>query len=153
MVAPAAVPGLGRAPNRLRWGRAGLRLGWWALASLGTFWILWPAMWTVPGQAVGSIVGLSLQYASAPGDATAAFFQGEIGHDFGAAFYPLTILYRTTPLALVGALLAVGALCFRPTAGGPTTPAWWTIPVIRHVAPRRDVGFTVLPGRGCCSWA
>jgi hypothetical protein len=65
-LAPAAVPGLGRAPTRLRWGRAGQRLGWWALASLGTFCVLWPAMWTVPGQAVGSIVGLSLQYASAP---------------------------------------------------------------------------------------
>ena len=80
-------------------------------------------MWVVPGQAVGSIVGLSLQYATAPGDATAAFFQGEAGHDFGAAFYALTILFRTTPLALLGALLAFVDLFVRPAASdGPPDP-------------------------------
>ncbi len=133
-LAPAfrAAPAL---PRAARWRHAGRDLGLCALAAAATYFLLWPAMWVVPARVVGSVIGLSLEYASAPGDATAAFFQGETGHAFGAAFYPLTILYRTTPLALLGAALAlVGLIGRRPADAAATCRRRATLALLFYVA-------------------
>ncbi|MFH1084874.1 MAG: hypothetical protein V1772_03835 [Chloroflexota bacterium] len=82
-------------------------LALWAGGAALAFVLLWPAMWVRPLEALGSVLGLSLQYATAPGDATATFFRGRMGAAVGAGFYPVTMFFRATPLALVG--LAVAA--------------------------------------------
>ncbi len=82
----------------------------WAAAAAGAFVALWPAMWVAPLAAARAMLGLSLQYATSPGDATAAFFRGQAGGDPGAAFYLLAMLFRTTPLVVAGVLLAIVGL-------------------------------------------
>lgn len=67
---------------------------------------LWPALWVIPGQALRAVAGLSLQYAAQEAEATATFFRGQASPQVGAAFYPLALWFRATPLTLVGALLA-----------------------------------------------
>jgi hypothetical protein len=80
-----------------------------ALAGL-TFILFWPAMWIAPIESLAVIFGKALNYA-AEGHNSPVFFngqiypQGKIG--FLTAFYPLTYLWRTSPLVLIG-LLAAG---------------------------------------------
>jgi len=50
-----------------------------------------------PVETLGGVLGLSLEYATDPGDATASFFRGALTDDPGAAFYPVALLYRATP--------------------------------------------------------
>jgi hypothetical protein len=71
------------------------------------FFLLWPAMWVSPLETIKQIVGLSLEYATDPGDATASFFRGQIVSDLGPAFYLTNIFFRITPLVLVGGALTV----------------------------------------------
>jgi hypothetical protein len=78
---------------------------WGAVAWLTVF-LLWPAMWVNPLEALESMFGLSLQYAT-EGHGKGNFLLGQITSDPGPLFYPLNWLLRTTPLTLVG-LLAWG---------------------------------------------
>ncbi len=79
----------------------------WGSLAVAAFVLAWPAMWVAPVQTLSGVLGLSLEYATAPGDATASFFRGALTDDPGAAFYPVALLYRTTPLVLMGVILAV----------------------------------------------
>ncbi len=79
----------------------------WGGLAIVAFALAWPAMWVAPVETLGGVLGLSLEYATDPGDATASFFRGALTDDPGAAFYPVALLYRATPLALVGVVLAV----------------------------------------------
>ena len=93
---------------RAKWTReALLRMALWALCAIFGFCILWPAMWVQPLRTLHSVVGLSIEYATAPGDATASFFRGESTQALGLGFYLTTILFRATPLTLLGLLAAV----------------------------------------------
>ncbi|MBC7234732.1 MAG: hypothetical protein H5T69_02740, partial [Chloroflexi bacterium] len=82
----------------------------WGLVAAGAFALLWPAMWSAPLRALRTMVGLSLEYATSPGDATAAFFRGQPVTDAGPLFYPTVLLFRTMPLTVVGLVLAPVAL-------------------------------------------
>jgi len=90
-------------------------LALWSAVAITAFVALWPAMWAAPLSTLQGIIGLSLEYATQPGDATSSFFRDGVLVEPGAAFYPTAIFFRTTPLVLVGCLLAlVGGLIRTP---------------------------------------
>jgi hypothetical protein len=79
---------------------------WFGIAAL-TFVALWPAMWVVPLETLEMVFFVGSKYATG-GHAKGNFFAGEISQDPGFLFYPVTWLFRITPLVIVGVLLAVG---------------------------------------------
>lgn len=93
---------------------------WGALACV-VLLLLWPAMWVTPLQALRAVVGLSLEYAADPGDATAGFFRGQASTALPLTFYPTTMLFRTTPLVLIGVVLSLLGLLWeeREAQGAP----------------------------------
>ncbi len=130
---------------RAFWSRAyvqGSNLGtttWFLLASLGiwliiaaaTFCLLWPAMWVDPLGSLREVLSAANAYAE-EGHADPIFFNGTIYNgDPGFWFYPITFLWRTTPLVLVGLLLVLIRYLFLalPTSMGriknpfPASPA------------------------------
>lgn len=79
-----------------------------ALTAIGAlvFIALWPAMWADPLGLLGRVLGQAFSYA-AEGHDSVVFFNGRIiAGDPGWLFYPLTFLWRTTPVILVGLVLA-----------------------------------------------
>ncbi len=87
----------------------------------GTVFVLaWPAMWVTPLGVLRNMLGLSFEYATRPGDATTAFFRGQVVADPGPWFYLVALWFRATPLALLGGVLAIVGLLWRNRA--PTTP-------------------------------
>jgi hypothetical protein len=86
----------------------------WAAVGVAIFVLLWPAMWVNPGGALADMLGTSLFYAE-EGHSGPVFFDGVIYADgqVPAAvwyFYPVTFLWRTTPVVLAG--LAAAALAW-----------------------------------------
>ncbi len=78
----------------------------WLLLAAGVFVAAWPAMWVNPIETLGRVFGMAQQFSEG-GHESALFFNGTVVRDgnFGAAlayFYPLTYLWRATPLALIG---------------------------------------------------
>lgn len=82
----------------------------WAGGAIAAFWLIWPAMWVKPLEA--------LQYVFVTGFSQAAnrsvwgdkvFFWGQIidGGDPGPWFYPVALAFRTTPLLWVGTASAL----------------------------------------------
>jgi 4-amino-4-deoxy-L-arabinose transferase-like glycosyltransferase len=89
---------------------------WGAVAAV-TFVALWPAMWVQPIDTVYRIADLAGTYAS-EGHSNPLFFNGTVYTDgnIGSSvvqFYPLTYLWRSTPVTLLGLLAALLALVFR----------------------------------------
>ena len=89
----------------------------WGAVALGVFVLIWPAIWVSPLNALKSMASLSLDYATTPGDATATFFLGQTTRDVGASFYPIAILFRSTPLLLAGCVLALLGLLLHRIRG------------------------------------
>lgn len=100
-------------------GQALRAAGVWLLAGALACLALWPALWSIPGQALRAVAGLSVQYAAHEAEATATFFRGQAATQVGASFYPLAVWFRATPLALLGALLAILPGAARPGAVEP----------------------------------
>ena len=78
----------------------------WGLTGVVVFVAAWPAMWVEPLNVLSKMFGMAETYASSGHDSD-IFFNGQIiaGNDFGLRyfyFYPLTFLWRTTPLVIVG---------------------------------------------------
>jgi 4-amino-4-deoxy-L-arabinose transferase-like glycosyltransferase len=80
----------------------------WGAGAVAALLLLWPAMWVEPLQTLGSMLGLSLEYATAPGDATALFFAGQVTRQLGPGFYGAVLAFRSSPLAWLG--LAAGVI-------------------------------------------
>ncbi|MBE7471417.1 MAG: hypothetical protein DPW09_04775 [Anaerolineae bacterium] len=78
---------------------------WFAVAVVVVF-ACWPAMWVAPLETVQTVIFIGSKYATG-GHAKGNFFLGEISQDPGALFYPVTWLYRTSPLVLVGVVSAL----------------------------------------------
>ena len=86
--------------------RAGLI---WGGAALLTTVALWPALWVAPVATLGFMVEWSTKAAES-GHGFPTFFNGAIQHgDPGWRFYPVTLLWRLTPLTMLGVALF---LCF-----------------------------------------
>lgn len=86
----------------------------WTLAGAGLFWLvlvalvyvaLWPAMWVEPLSVLQRIT-VQMEKYQAVGHNLPSFFLGEVVQEPGALYYPLSILFRATPFALFGVLLA-----------------------------------------------
>ena len=82
-------------------------LGWAAVALL-IFFLLWPIMWVDPVSAVQGLLAKSVGYAG-EAHTKGNFFLGRAVDNPGPLFYPVTLLFRTTPLALLG---LIAAFCF-----------------------------------------
>jgi hypothetical protein len=85
----------------------------WALLGLSTFILFWPAMWVEPLDSLNRILQDALGYAGG-GHGTPVFFNGTIYKDGRIpasvfTFYPLTYLWRSTPVVLLGLGMAVPA--------------------------------------------
>lgn len=90
-------------------------LGWIGLG-LATFVLLWPAMWVRPGEILTKMYLVTFRMA-AEGHELPLFYAGRIiTGDPGTLFYPVTYLWRTTPISLIGLLLAgIALIAQRPT--------------------------------------
>lgn len=87
----------------------------WGGIGLTVFVVFWPAMWVEPVSTLRMVLGAMLGYA-AQGHEAPLYFNGEVyTGDPGAHFYPITYLWRSTPIVLLGLLLAV-LILVRPRA-------------------------------------
>jgi hypothetical protein len=78
----------------------------WFGVAVAVIFACWPAMWVTPLEAVETVFFIGSKYASG-GHAKGNFFLGEISNDPGPLFYPVTWLYRTTPVVMIGVVAAV----------------------------------------------
>jgi len=97
--------------SRWREGRRWLgRLLVWGLIAGVTFVALWPAMWVEPAKALGKVWEKSTSAAAADVQTQGDFFLGQPTLDAKILFYPVTLLFLTTPLSLAGTAMAVYSL-------------------------------------------
>lgn len=94
-------------------------LVWLAVASL-VFLALWPAMWVEPMGTLGGMLGKAARYAQ-EAHTKGNFFMGQPVEDPGLLFYPLTLVFRTTPISLLGLLLFLAALVLYARHYGPAS--------------------------------
>jgi 4-amino-4-deoxy-L-arabinose transferase-like glycosyltransferase len=73
---------------------------WGLIASL-VFLLLWPAMWVDPLGTIHGVIDKASGYAASPHE-RGNFFLGKVGRDPGPLFYPVALLFRLTPLTLLG---------------------------------------------------
>ncbi len=90
---------------------------WGAVAGL-TYFALWPALWPDPIGTIGRTLARSAEKAAAGHD---QFFLGRATSDPGPLFYPVVLLYRTTPPLLLGLALTLWS---RPWKGGERRRVW-----------------------------
>ncbi len=97
-----------------RLGRVGLTLLLWGLACGLTVFLLWPALWVAPGYVAQQLYDFTFVRAVEGGGGSKSFFQGQafLDDDPGIWFYPVVLLYRSTPLLWAGLLLL--PLAWRP---------------------------------------
>ena len=80
----------------------------WGGTGLLVFVLLWPAMWVHPLSSLGTIAHEALGMSRSGHLEAPLFFNGKIVRgDPGIFFYPITYLWRTTPVVLIGLALAV----------------------------------------------
>jgi hypothetical protein len=88
----------------------------WGSVGLAVFVLLWPSMWVDPVHTLRRMLGGMVMYAG-QGHDSQLYFNGEIYEgDPGAIFYPITYLWRTTPVVLLGLVLTIIVLAL-PKAG------------------------------------
>jgi hypothetical protein len=84
----------------------------WGSVGLAVFVLLWPSMWVDPVHTLRRMLGGMVMYAG-QGHDSQLYFNGEVYEgDPGDYFYPITYLWRTTPVVLLGMVLAALALAF-----------------------------------------
>ncbi len=88
----------------------------WGLIAGVTFVAFWPAMWVEPAKALGEVWEKSTSAAATDVHTQGDFFLGRSTLDAKIFFYPVTFLFRTTPLSFAGTALAVYFLArqYRP---------------------------------------
>ncbi|MCX6047470.1 MAG: glycosyltransferase family 39 protein, partial [Chloroflexi bacterium] len=80
----------------------------WGAIGCATVVLCWPAMWVDPVGTLSKVFGYALIEAN--GHGKPIYFDGEVIESFanpGGLLYPLTWLWRTTPVTLFGLLLAL----------------------------------------------
>jgi hypothetical protein len=84
----------------------------WGSVGLAVFVLLWPSMWVDPILTLRRMLGAMVIYAG-QGHDSQLYFNGVVYEgDPGAHFYPITYLWRTTPVVLLGLVMAAFALAF-----------------------------------------
>jgi hypothetical protein len=84
-------------------------LALWTATATMVFVLCWPAMWVRPLETLSDVAQGALRYARTPHEGS-NFFMGEPRPDPGAWFYPVVLLFRLSPFALVGAFVSLGML-------------------------------------------
>ena len=85
----------------------------WLLIAALIFIVLWPAMWVDPLGSLVQVLSAASTYA-AEGHLKPTFFNGAvISGDPGWLFYPISYLWRTTPVTLLGLVFALVGLSIR----------------------------------------
>lgn len=81
--------------------------GWgaWGLAAALVFILFFPAMWTSPTTALTMVLGTASRHATTP-HLTGFFMGKQVDSDPGSLFYPIALLFRLSPLTLLGVALA-----------------------------------------------
>ena len=98
----------------------------WGLIAAAVFTLLWPSMWVDPVGSLRQVLTAAEEYAE-EGHLKPIFFNGALyAGDPGLAFYPLTFLWRTTPVTLIGLGLAA-LLWLRRRAPLENTQARFTV--------------------------
>jgi hypothetical protein len=106
-------------------GRTFVSLVVWGLIGAAVFVALWPAMWVDPLGSLTAIFSAAGESA-AEGHSKALYFNGAaIGGDPGVWFYPITFLWRTTPVTLLGATLAVAGWLWAWRRAPAARPQGW----------------------------
>jgi 4-amino-4-deoxy-L-arabinose transferase-like glycosyltransferase len=93
-----------RRPWSLDWRRVAELGRDWAIGGLVAalvFVLLWPAMWVDPLGTIQGVIDKAFGYAASPHE-RGNFFLGKVGMDPGPFFYPVALLFRLTPLTLLG---------------------------------------------------
>ncbi len=93
---------------------------WFAVAIAAVF-IFWPAMWVAPLETLQVALSLGIKYSTGA-HAKGVFFLGQSMGDPGVLFYPITWLYRASPLVLVGVIGWLGGEMVRWLPKGWLTP-------------------------------
>ena len=91
------------------------RLCIWGSVLLMVFFLLWPVLWVDARYAVTTMWQTVTRYAATPHEQN-LFFWGQVVDNPGLAYYGLTFLFRLTPLALGGLMLAVAILVWQVKA-------------------------------------
>ena len=95
-----AALGIGWISGRIRLGEALVLTALWGVSFMGAFWAIYPAMWTAPGETLQDLLG-SPAYQSTTA-LTPTFFAGRTALTHGPEFYVVAVLYRISPVVLVG---------------------------------------------------
>jgi len=107
----AAVLGWGLSTGRWRSPRWWLRVVGGLLVVSGVavaiFFMLWPAMWVNPAQALTLTFGKLFRDQEAGTGNLGFFWMGRFVQDPGPLFYPLAFLLKSTPWLLVGLILSI----------------------------------------------
>jgi len=82
---------------------------WTGVPFVLIIFLLWPALWTVPAETLGSVWGLMTAYGGGEHE-LGSFWLGRPVAEPGALFYAATLALRTTPVTSIGLLLALSAL-------------------------------------------
>jgi hypothetical protein len=105
-------------------------VGWGLLAAL-VFVLLWPAMWVKPIHTLANVFKVAIGYAE-EGHESSMFFNGHIylnGKISDIRFYPINFLWRTTPIVLLGLLIAPAMLIKKNPA--PRLESAWRFQSLR----------------------
>ncbi|WP_159785952.1 ArnT family glycosyltransferase [Sodalinema gerasimenkoae] len=78
-------------------------VGIWSLCILITFIVIWPAMWVAPIETIARLVE-DLRDETQRGS---LFFLGRSTREVNALFYPVVLLYRLSPILVIGSLLSL----------------------------------------------
>ncbi len=78
-------------------------LALWGLSALAIMWVAWPAAWVAPWETLQQILSLSQGYLESAQETT-HFFLGRAVNTPNALFYPVALLFRSTPLTLLGSV-------------------------------------------------
>jgi hypothetical protein len=79
----------------------------WAGAAGLAFTLVWPAMWADPAEALRRLLGGSSELAEAGHE---QFFLGQVVDDPGPWFFPVVLLFRASPLTLLGVVASLPAI-------------------------------------------
>lgn len=80
------------------------------LVSAAVFIILWPAMWVAPVKTLTMMYQDTFDVGDIGGKDKVEFFLGQVRDTQSPFFYPVALLFRTTPINLIGLILSLGVL-------------------------------------------
>lgn len=98
----------------------------WVLVAACVFFLLWPAMWIMPGTMMSKLKQSFLHHAETahPGS---TFFAGRVVHgDPGPLYYVATLAWKTTLITLPAICIAI-LLLIRRKRGEDCRPLWYML--------------------------